>query len=361
MPEHMIVPVEWKAVSGGPGELEGYASVFGNVDQDGDVVLPGAFKKTLSDWSRSKQPLPLIADHDLSTAGVIGSVHDAREDGTGLRVKARFSSDQKAQSVRTKMVEGHLKGMSFTYQAVKHFLGQYSGKSARFLQELKLFEVTVSPFPINELATASAKAALPTASVNDLPDSAFAYIEPGGAKDAEGKTTPRSLRHFPVHDRAHAENALARLSSSPFAAQAKPKVMAAARRFGIQVSEAASMDFTLWAGNMRKALDIDNEPASKAAVAVLLPQYHDDAAALSDEQGTADAAADTPADGADGTAAQDPSAYAVGFLTPPGPRDGAPDGDPVAYPHQLLESLKDEAAFDALEAQINQALGRAAT
>src|SRR5258706_13418054 len=178
MPEHMIVPVEWKAVSaGGAGELEGHASVFGSIDQDGDVVMPGAFKKPLSDWSRSKQPLPLIADHDLSTAGVIGSVHDAREDGTGLRVKARFSSDQKAQSVRTKMVEGHLKGMSFTYQAVKHFLGPFGGKSARFLQELKLFEVTVSPFPINELATASAKAA------NPKPYGDVAYADPGYQSD----------------------------------------------------------------------------------------------------------------------------------------------------------------------------------
>src|SRR5258708_3374545 len=208
MPEHMIVPVEWKAVSGGPGELEGHASVFGNIDQDGDVVLPGAFKKTLADWSRSRQPLPLIADHDLSTAGVIGSVHDAREDDIGLRVKARFSSDPKAQSVRTKMIEGHLKGMSFTYQAVKHFPGPFAGKSARFLQELKLFEVTVSAFPINELATASAKAAMTSASINDLPDSDFAYIESGGTKDSEGKTTPRSLRHFPVHDAAHVRDAL---------------------------------------------------------------------------------------------------------------------------------------------------------
>jgi hypothetical protein len=32
---------------------------------------------------------------------------------------------------------------------------------------------------------------------NDLPDSAFAYIEPGGAKDAVGKTAPRALRHLP--------------------------------------------------------------------------------------------------------------------------------------------------------------------
>src|SRR5260370_11552385 len=137
MPEHMIVPVEWKAVSGGPGELEGYVSVFGNVDQGGDVVLPGAFANTLRYWSKQAQPMPLIADHDLSTAGAIGSVHDAREDANGLRVKARFSSDAKAQSVRTKMIEGHLKGMSFTYQAVKHYPGQLGGKSARFLQALE--------------------------------------------------------------------------------------------------------------------------------------------------------------------------------------------------------------------------------
>jgi len=32
------------------------------------------------------------------------------------------------------------------------------------------------------------------------PDAAFAFIEPGGEKDEEGKTKPRSLRHLPHHD-----------------------------------------------------------------------------------------------------------------------------------------------------------------
>jgi len=36
--------------------------------------------------------------------------------------------------------------------------------------------------------------------INNLPDSAFAYIESGGTKDSEGKTTPRFLRHLPHHD-----------------------------------------------------------------------------------------------------------------------------------------------------------------
>jgi HK97 family phage prohead protease len=156
----LAFPTEWKAAtSGDPGELDGYVSVFGNVDQDGDIVLPGAFKKTLDDWSRSKQSLPLIADHQLSTEGVIGSVVQAKEDGVGLRVRARFSSDAKAQSIRTKMIEGHIKGMSFTYQAVRHYLGSMAGKSVRYLQELKLFEATVTPFPVNQMAVASAKSA----------------------------------------------------------------------------------------------------------------------------------------------------------------------------------------------------------
>lgn len=57
-----------------------------------------------------------------------------------------------------------------------------------------------------------------TAYVNNLPDSCFAYIEPGGQKDAQGKTVPRSKRHLPYKgsdgkpDLPHVRNALARLN-----------------------------------------------------------------------------------------------------------------------------------------------------
>jgi len=59
--------------------------------------------------------------------------------------------------------------------------------------------------------------------INDLPDAAFAVILPGGEKDEEGKTVPRSLRKLPHHnenvktgkehdtvDLPHLRNALAR-------------------------------------------------------------------------------------------------------------------------------------------------------
>ena len=77
------------------------------------------------------------------------------------------------------------------------------------------------------------RAAITTASQNDLPDDAFAYIEPGGKKDSSGRTVPRSLRHFPVHDAAHTRDALSRAPQSPFGDRAMPKIRAAAKKFGI--------------------------------------------------------------------------------------------------------------------------------
>ncbi len=86
-----------------------------------------------------------------------------------------------------------------------------------------------------------------TAFINSLPDSSFAFIESGGSKDEEGKTTPRSLRHLPYKDasgkvdKAHVRNALARLRTTqiPDAAKAsaKRKLVAAAKSVGVEVSD----------------------------------------------------------------------------------------------------------------------------
>lgn len=80
------------------------------------------------------------------------------------------------------------------------------------------------------------RAQISTADQNDLPDSAFAYIEDGGEKDESGKTTPRSKRHFPVHDEKHARLAVQMLPTSPFGPKAKGKIMAAAKKYGIETA-----------------------------------------------------------------------------------------------------------------------------
>lgn len=75
-----------------------------------------------------------------------------------------------------------------------------------------------------------------TAYIDNLPDSAFLYIEPGGKKDGEGKTTPRSLRHFPVRDASgnldmpHVRNAASRIPQSNLPQTVKDRLAAECRR-----------------------------------------------------------------------------------------------------------------------------------
>lgn len=90
------------------------------------------------------------------------------------------------------------------------------------------------------------KAAWSAAQVDELPDSAFAYVSPGGRRK-DGRTEPRSLRHLPYRDKEgnvdpdHVRNALARLDQTDIPAEAKArareKLDAAAKEVGIDVSE----------------------------------------------------------------------------------------------------------------------------
>jgi HK97 family phage prohead protease len=86
------------------------------------------------------------------------------------------------------------------------------------------------------------RAQVSTADQDDLPDEDFAYIESGGTKDASGKTVPRSLRHFPIMDAAHVRDALGRAPQSPFGDKAMPKILKAAKRFGIEAQDDSEPD-----------------------------------------------------------------------------------------------------------------------
>lgn len=70
--------------------------------------------------------------------------------------------------------------------------------------------------------------------VNNLADTAFLYIEPGGSKDEGDRTTPRSLRHFPYRndtgdvDLVHVRDAIGRIAQSKLPANVKARVQAKA-------------------------------------------------------------------------------------------------------------------------------------
>jgi HK97 family phage prohead protease len=99
-----------------------------------------------------------------------------------------------------------------------------------------LLAETLSISELEGIKSGELKAVWTTAYVNDLPDSAFLYVEPGGEKDADGKTAPRSLRHFPYKDAngtvdlPHLRNALSRIPQSSLPQDVKDRLTAQAQR-----------------------------------------------------------------------------------------------------------------------------------
>lgn len=137
------------------GILEGYASVFDNTDLGGDIVVKGAFSKTLKERLKKKF-IKLYDSHMIfeGTQAVIGVVTDAKEDDYGLWFQALFSSVQRAQDIRQKIKEGVLNALSFGYDVVK--FEDNSASKTRLLKELKLYEISVVPWGMNPKAEITA-------------------------------------------------------------------------------------------------------------------------------------------------------------------------------------------------------------
>ena len=119
--------------------FEGYGSTFGNEDLGGDVVVGGAFIKSLK-----KRKPKLLWQHDRNKP--IGTIEEIKEDGNGLFLKASlpkfvsFSND-----IGGLLKAGAVDSMSIGF-TTKDFDIQ---KNVRHLKTLDLYEVSVVTFPMN--------------------------------------------------------------------------------------------------------------------------------------------------------------------------------------------------------------------
>lgn len=159
--QRMTVPIEWKAEDADKRILTGYASTFGNVDLGGDVVMPGAFTKTIDNIKANG--IPLLADHMAMTSSVLGTIYDAREDTKGLVIKARVSEAPSAEDTAIKLREGHLSKLSIGYETMDDAYEERDGLKVRLLKELKLWETSVVVFPMNPQAVIGGMKALAVA------------------------------------------------------------------------------------------------------------------------------------------------------------------------------------------------------
>jgi len=125
-------------------EIMGYGSVFGNRDNGGDIVMPGAFKECIASGRRVK----MLWQHDASQP--IGVWDEMSEDENGLRMKGRVAKKGKGGEVAELIKMGAVEGLSIGYRTQEYEMDMDEG--SRKLTKLDLWETSVVTFPMNELA-----------------------------------------------------------------------------------------------------------------------------------------------------------------------------------------------------------------
>ena len=138
----------------GSGTFTGLAAVYGNVDLGGDLIERGAFLQTLS----QNASYPLLWQHKADTP--IGTAR-LSDSAAGLKIDGKLLLDvPEAQTAYSLIKAGVIKGLSIGYDAVRDSI---DAAGVRHLEELRLWEVSIVTFPMNEDATISSVKGLDTA------------------------------------------------------------------------------------------------------------------------------------------------------------------------------------------------------
>lgn len=135
------------------GQFVAYASVFGNVDSYGDVMVRGAFTKTLGEWAASGNPIPLLFGHEMNDPDYnIGYVIDAVEDNVGLLVTCQLDLENPKAKQVYRLIKGRrVDQMSFAYDVISKVETYYEGDvEVSEILEVKLYEVSVVTLGANQ-------------------------------------------------------------------------------------------------------------------------------------------------------------------------------------------------------------------
>jgi len=124
-------------VSGANLRIAGYAALFDVPDGAKDVIVPGAFARSLAEH---KGAIPLYWQHRPEQR--IGTVELAEEDARGLRVVAAIDNPQGRATAA--LLSGAVNGLSFGYRA----RGYRRLPEGRVLEDIELIEVSLVTHPL---------------------------------------------------------------------------------------------------------------------------------------------------------------------------------------------------------------------
>lgn len=152
--EYKTVAAEFKASASDEGVYEGYFSVFGNVDDGGDIIMPGAFSKTIAE---RRKRIKVLYQHDFEK--LIGPAPDVLEEDTkGLYAKGRLTISRGgnkgafwADECWALMKDDALNEGSMGYRSLPERTDWNDSYTVRTMHEVKLFEISPVPLGMNPL------------------------------------------------------------------------------------------------------------------------------------------------------------------------------------------------------------------
>lgn len=156
------IPFEIKEFDEETGIFEGYAAVFNNVDDGGDLIEPGAFTKTLQE---NGHRIKICYQHDPYNP--IGKPLEIRQDEVGLFVKGKISDTSTGKDVKVLLKDRVINELSIGYDVIKKKMKD----GVRRLREIKLYEFSPVTWGMNKLAIITdVKSLLDRLSKKDLMD-----------------------------------------------------------------------------------------------------------------------------------------------------------------------------------------------
>jgi HK97 family phage prohead protease len=180
---------EAKAVPDGKNLfVEGYAAVFGNEDSYNDIIVAGAFTKTIA--GKEGKRIKLCLQHDMED--IVGKIVELKEDEKGLWFKAKISNTTMGKDLSILIEDDAINEISIGYQSIVWEVDEV--RNVRLLKEVKLYEISFVSRAANEQATIRAtevKAGQPKP-IEEMKDEELIKLK----SEIEGEINIRTIKQF---------------------------------------------------------------------------------------------------------------------------------------------------------------------
>lgn len=163
--------------------VTGYAAKFGNIDLHGDMIMPGAFSKTIKERGvDGKNEIWFLHDHDSSKP--LGKPQVLKEDSFGLYFEAKIVDTEVGEYILKLYEEGLINQHSIGFSTIKEDrVEPENGIPYYEIQEVKLYEFSSVLWAANPDTPFLGLKSLDAKGLSDRFEKLYKMLRKGNLKD----------------------------------------------------------------------------------------------------------------------------------------------------------------------------------